>query len=92
MGIFKKVFFSLIPLLLLTVHTECAQMPDEQLVFIRHGNIWLINSDGARERQLTNSGDNRNPAISVNGELIVFTSGYNESTGFGSLYSMTGRC
>lgn len=53
--------------------------PDDRLVFVSNesGNldIWLMDADGGNRRQLTsNSGQNSNPVVSLDGRRIVFTS------------------
>ncbi|MCX8031647.1 MAG: hypothetical protein N3A59_08750 [Thermodesulfovibrionales bacterium] len=62
------------------------------ITFIRDGNVWIASPDGAKTKQLTTLQSSRNPSISPDGKMIVFTSGYDPKTGFGSLYFMTPKC
>lgn len=87
----KKIILLLIiffPLL----HSLCSAEPPGQLAFVRGGDIWIAGINGSNEKQLTFSGNNRNPSISPDGKQIVFTSGYDKATGFGRLYSMSPEC
>lgn len=49
-----------------------------EIVFVRGGNIWRMNSDGSNERQLTSDGINNCPIWSPDGQLIAYSSGYNQ--------------
>lgn len=46
-----------------------------QLVFIRLGNVWVVNADGTKEQQLTQSGKDAVPVFSPDGERILFQRG-----------------
>lgn len=74
------------------LHSACSATTPGQLVFIRDGDVWVADINGNNEKQLTFSGNNRNPAISPDGKLIVLSSGYDENTGFGRLSIMTSQC
>lgn len=74
------------------LHSLCSAATPGQLVFTRDGDVWIADIDGVNEKRLTFSGNNRNPAISPDGKLIVFSSGYDENTGFGRLSIMTSQC
>ncbi len=63
-----------------------------QVVFVREGDIWIAPINHTYEKRLTYSGNNRNPAISPDGKTIVFSSGYDNNTGFGKLSIMTSTC
>lgn len=45
-----------------------------KLAFVRGGNIWIAYSDGTGARQLTHSGQDREPALSPDGGKVAFTS------------------
>lgn len=57
----------------------------EEIVFIREGAVWLSQSDGSGAHALTGALDARSPALSPDGALVVFHSGRDEKTGFGTL-------
>lgn len=79
------IFFSLL-------HSLCSATTPGQLAFVRNGDVWVIGINGSNEKRLTFSGNNRNPAISPDGKISVFSSGYDENTGFGRLSIMTSQC
>lgn len=87
----RKIIFFVVVFFFLT-YSECFASPAGQIVFIRDGNIWIASIDGTNAKQLTFSRNNRYPAISGDGKLIAFTSGYDNKTGFGHLYTMTPQC
>jgi Tol biopolymer transport system component len=57
-----------------------------RLAFVRGGNIWIADSDGANARQLTHSRRDRGPAVSPDGKWVAFYSGVGEETGFGQIF------
>ncbi len=57
-----------------------------KLAFVRGGNIWIANSDGTQSRQLTYSFQDRWPAVSPDGKLIVYHSGLVEGSGSGQIF------
>ena len=57
-----------------------------KLAFVRGGNIWIADSDGAKPRQLTHSRKDRGPAVSPDGKWVAFYSGVGEETGFGQIF------
>ncbi len=57
-----------------------------KLAFVRGGNIWIADSDGANARQLTHSHKDRGPAVSPDGKWVAFYSGVGEETGFGQIF------
>jgi len=87
----RKIIFLVIVFFFLS-YSECFASPAGQIVFVRDGNIWIVSIDGTNAKQLTFSGNNRHPAISGDGKLIAFTSGYDDKSGFGFLYTMTPQC
>lgn len=52
---------------------EAVPEPVEEIVFERGQNIWAMNPDGSGQRQLTFNGYDYHPALSPDGEHIVFT-------------------
>ncbi len=74
----------LVVLLCTVIFTAGCAHADE-IVFIREGAVWLSQSDGSGAHALTGMLDARSPALSPDGALIVFHSGRDEKTGFGSL-------
>ena len=57
----------------------------EEIVFIREGAVWLSRPDGSGAHALTGAMDARSPALSPDGARVVFHSGRDEKTGFGTL-------
>lgn len=82
----KYLAISVIILLCLFSLSECLASENGRFVFIKEGNIWIANTDGSGQRQLTFSGKDSQPVISPDGSLVIYTSGQNSRTGFGSLY------
>ncbi|MFH1860155.1 MAG: carboxypeptidase regulatory-like domain-containing protein [bacterium] len=67
-----------LPPCLLTHGSAPSISPDgERIVFVRKGNVWVINTNGKDERQLTSSGYAGSPSFSPDGKQIVFC---NENT------------
>ena len=62
-----------------------------RLAFVRGGNIWIADSDGAKARQLTHSHQDRGPAVSPDGKWVAFYSGVGEETGFGQIFLIPSR-
>lgn len=58
----------------------------EKLAFVRGGNIWIANTDGTGEKQLTSSREDGGPALSPDGSLVAYHSGHDERTGFGRIF------
>jgi len=52
-----------------------------QIAFVRDGNIWIMESDGSGQRQLTWSSRDELPAWSPDGSSIAFVRGTDEPTG-----------
>ena len=44
----------------------------EKIVFIREGNVWLMNPDGTGGKQLTSDGSSDEPALSLDGKKIAY--------------------
>jgi len=65
---------------------------NHSLVFIRNDNVWITGIVNLKEKKLTYSKNNRNPAISPIDNSIAFTSGHDSLTGFGRLFTMTSQC
>jgi Tol biopolymer transport system component len=42
------------------------------IIFLRDGNIWIANSDGSGQKQLTSDGNNASPRFSRDGKKIAF--------------------
>jgi Tol biopolymer transport system component len=63
---------------------QAAEQP--KLAFVRGGNIWIAESDGAKPRQLTHSHKDRGPAVSPDGKWVAYYSGMGEETGFGQIF------
>lgn len=80
----KKLIFLI--LFLLLVSAPVALAAATKLVFVRGGNIWLANADGTGARQLTSSGQDRQPALSPDGLWVAFTSGRGKDSGFGQIF------
>jgi Tol biopolymer transport system component len=57
-----------------------------KLAWVRGGNIWIADSNGANARQLTHSRKDRGPAISPDGHWVAFYSGVGAETGFGQIF------
>lgn len=57
-----------------------------KLAFVRGGNIWVADADGAGARQLTYSYRDQRPALSPDGKWVAFYSGAGEDTGFGQIF------
>jgi Tol biopolymer transport system component len=62
------------------------QGQEERFVFVRRGNIWIANAKGGCEKQLTYSGQNREPAISSDGRWVAYISGSDEAADMGHLF------
>lgn len=62
-----------------------------KLAFVRAGNIWLADSDGAQARQLTHSHRDHGPALSPDGKWVAYYSGVGEETGFGQIFLIPSR-
>jgi Tol biopolymer transport system component len=43
-----------------------------KLAFIRGGGVWVANTDGSGARQLTSGGEDEHPAMSPDGQWVVF--------------------
>ncbi|CAN5361028.1 hypothetical protein BH10ACI3_BH10ACI3_21340 [soil metagenome] len=56
-----------------TAVTECLPAINNQVVFIRSGDVWVMNPDGSGQTQLTTIGTVGNPAVSFDGHKIAFT-------------------
>ena len=56
------------------------------LAFVRGGNIWIADSDGANPRQLTYSLQDRWPAVSPDGKWVAYHSGLVEGSGSGQIF------
>lgn len=57
-----------------------------KLAFVRGGNIWVADRDGANARQLTHSRRDRGPALAPDGKWVAYHSGLGEETGFGQIF------
>ena len=57
-----------------------------KLAFVRGGNIWVADADGAGPRQLTYSRQDLGPALSPDGRWVAFYSGVGEETGYGQVF------
>jgi Tol biopolymer transport system component len=85
-------FWFLISLIALSLVSAQSIIPNSfaaekgQITFVRNDNIWIANTDGSDQKQLTFSSQDRDPAFSPDGKLIAYTSGHNELTGFGNIY------
>ena len=55
-------------------------------MFVRHGNIWIADTYGMGARQLTTSGQDRQPALSPDGRWVAYTSGWGTDSGFGQIF------
>ena len=80
MGI-RRILVELLCAVLLSA--GCARA--EEIVFIREGAVWLSRPDGSGAHALTGAMDARSPALSPDGARVVFHSGRDEKTGFGTL-------
>jgi Tol biopolymer transport system component len=62
----------------------------ENIVFVRRGNIWVADIAGKTERKLTDSGICGGPALSPDGQQVVFhcrgEKDIHSDTGFGQIY------
>lgn len=87
----KRLSFIIVLIITLIPHDRFA-LTSGQIVFIRDGNVWIASADETNAKPLTSTLKDRNPSISPDGKLIVFTTGHDKTTGFGRLYSMTPQC
>jgi Tol biopolymer transport system component len=58
----------------------------DNFVFVKDGNVWVATTDGTEARQLTSSGEDAEPALSPDGQTVVYHSGHDEKTGYGQLF------
>ena len=65
-------------------HAWCA----DSFVFVKDGNVWVAATDGTGVRQLTSSGEDAEPALSPDGQTVVYHSGHDEKTGYGQLFQV----
>ena len=57
-------------------HPAAAAPPRGQIAFVRSGDIWIVNTDGSGQRQLTSTADSdRRPCWSPDGRQIAFLRG-----------------
>lgn len=70
------------------LHSFSAEGTTTHLVFARDSNIWIANTDGTGQRQLTFSNQDKDPVLSPDGRLVAFTSrrGEDPMIGYGNLY------
>ena len=54
----------------------------ETLAFVRDGNIWVAGVDGSGARQLTSGGQDEHPAVSPDGQWVVFQRAAQTKAGF----------
>lgn len=86
MGRWTKIIVILISIALLGWGSPALAAEQPKLAFVRSGNIWITDSDGAKARQLTHSHQDGGPAVSPDGKWVAYYSGRGEETGFGQIF------
>jgi TolB protein len=87
-SVYDVVTDSVLPLEEWRKTQEVVAVSEERIVFVRNGNIWIAKIDGTGQKQLTFSGQDRDPVISRDGKSVAYASGNDEHTGFGHIYTV----
>ena len=60
----------------------------DRFVFVKAGNVWVANTDGNGEKQLTSVGEAGAPSLSPDGQRVIYHSGHDTRTGYGQLFQV----